>query len=58
MNNSLTKHDYCQLIDELKQDESIKIINPLSQDLNALRQAYCFLDSKILLTIQTENLAI
>ena len=42
MNNSLTKHDYCQLIDELKQDESIKIINPLSQDLNALRQSLLF----------------
>ena len=42
MNNSLTKLDYCRLIDEIKEEECIKIINPLSQDLNVLRQSLLF----------------
>lgn len=42
INNSLTKSDYCQLIDELNEQETIEIINPLSQELNALRQSLLF----------------
>lgn len=42
MNNSLTKSSYASLIDEINDEETIRIINPLSQDLNALRQSMIF----------------
>ena len=42
MNNSLTKGDYTYLIKELKPEENIILLNPLSQDLNVMRQSLLF----------------
>ena len=39
MNNSLTKAAYAEKFDFLNADETIKLLNPLSSDLNALRQS-------------------
>jgi len=42
MNNSLTKESYIHLISELNQEENVKILYPLSQDLNVMRQSLLF----------------
>ncbi|MGY8987844.1 MAG: phenylalanine--tRNA ligase subunit beta [Flavobacteriales bacterium] len=42
MNNSLTKESYTKLIPELEVEQNIKIVNPLSQDLNVMRQFLLF----------------
>ena len=42
MNNSLTKGEYTTLIDELHPEENITLLNPLSQDLNVMRQSLLF----------------
>ena len=42
MNNSLTKESYIHLISELNEQENVKILNPLSQDLNVMRQSLLF----------------
>lgn len=39
MNNSLTKAAYAQKFDFLNADATVNILNPLSSDLNALRQS-------------------
>lgn len=38
MNNSLTKADYYSQLDTFPADRCVRIVNPLSQDLNVLRQ--------------------
>lgn len=40
--NSLTKSSYYDNLDVLKADETVKIFNPLSSDLNAMRQSLLF----------------
>ncbi len=42
MNNSLTKSDYTQLIPELDPALNVELLNPLSQDLNVMRQTLKF----------------
>ena len=42
MNNSLTKSSYSKLADEFKENEQVKLLNPLSQDLDAMRQSLLF----------------
>ena len=42
MNNSLTKDKYSTLIPELNISHNIKLLNPLSQDLNKMRQTLLF----------------
>ncbi len=42
MNNSLTKSNYIDLIKEIDKKEQVILLNPLSQDLNALRQSMIF----------------
>ncbi|MFI3292996.1 MAG: phenylalanine--tRNA ligase subunit beta [Rikenellaceae bacterium] len=42
MSNSLTKASYYEGITEYKAEECVKIINPLSADLNVLRQTLLF----------------
>ncbi|MEC9209982.1 MAG: phenylalanine--tRNA ligase subunit beta [Bacteroidota bacterium] len=42
MNNSLTKARYTALIPELDVNKNIEILNPLSQDLNVMRQSLLF----------------
>lgn len=42
LNNSLTKGEYTSLISELDAAKSIEILNPLSQDLNVMRQSLLF----------------
>ena len=42
MNNSLTKGDYNTLIKELNPEKNITLLNPLSYDLNILRQSLLF----------------
>ena len=42
MNNSLTKAEYTTLIPELNKGENITLLNPLSQDLNVMRQSLLF----------------
>ncbi len=42
MSNSLTKGAYYEGIEEYKAEECVKIINPLSADLNVLRQTLLF----------------
>ncbi|MEZ7928968.1 MAG: phenylalanine--tRNA ligase subunit beta, partial [Flavobacteriales bacterium] len=42
MNNSLTKEEYTTLIPELNIEENITLLNPLSQDLNVMRQSLLF----------------
>ena len=42
MNNSLTKESHTDLIDELSADNQVALLNPLSQDLNGMRQSLVF----------------
>lgn len=42
MNNSLTKSDYYSKLKTFPQDSLVKILNPLSSDLNAMRQTLLF----------------
>ena len=42
MNNSLTKESYTALIPQLEEGNNVKILNPLSQDLNVMRQSLLF----------------
>jgi phenylalanyl-tRNA synthetase beta chain len=42
MNNSLTKSSYTSLIAELDVNEDVELLNPLSQDLNVMRQSLLF----------------
>ncbi|AWA30405.1 phenylalanine--tRNA ligase subunit beta [Flavobacterium magnum] len=42
MANSLTTPDYIALSGNLKEDENVMIINPLSKDLSAMRQSLLF----------------
>jgi phenylalanyl-tRNA synthetase beta chain len=42
MNNSLTKVEYMTLIPEIDINQNIEILNPLSQDLNVMRQTLLF----------------
>jgi len=42
MNNSLTKESYTSLISDLDESHNVKILNPLSQDLNVMRQSMLF----------------
>ena len=42
MNNSLSKTSYAHLIDELNPEHQVKLLNPLSQDLNGMRQSLLF----------------
>ena len=42
MNNSLTKSDYTVLIPELDANQNVVILNPLSQDLDVMRQSLKF----------------
>ena len=38
MNNSITKSDYYEGLETFPADHTVRIVNPLSQDLNAMRQ--------------------
>lgn len=42
MNNSLSKAEYTALISDLDVKQNIEILNPLSQDLNVMRQSLFF----------------
>lgn len=42
MNNSLTKSVYCENNPDFDASQSVKILNPLSSDLNVLRQSLMF----------------
>ena len=42
MNNSLTKSSYSDIIKEIDAKANIEILNPLSQDLNVMRQSLLF----------------
>lgn len=42
MNNSLTKAEYAQKYDFLDERETVKLLNPLSSELNAMRQTLLF----------------
>ncbi len=42
MNNSISKNNHTKLIDSLNSAENVNILNPLSQDLNILRQSLLF----------------
>ena len=42
MNNSLGKSSYSELISEIKLEEQVKLLNPLSQDLDGMRQSLLF----------------
>ena len=42
MNNSLTKESHTDLIEELSADNQVALLNPLSQDLNGMRQSLVF----------------
>ncbi|MFD1316943.1 phenylalanine--tRNA ligase subunit beta [Namhaeicola litoreus] len=42
MANSLTKADYVEMIDSLKEKENVKIVNALSKDLEVMRQSLVF----------------
>ncbi|MDA1008971.1 MAG: phenylalanine--tRNA ligase subunit beta, partial [Bacteroidetes bacterium] len=42
MNNSLTKGKYTALIPELDANQNVELLNPLSQDLNVMRQSLLF----------------
>ena len=42
INNSLSKSSYSDLITEIKLDEQVKLLNPLSQDLDGMRQSLLF----------------
>ena len=42
MNNSLTKESHTGLIEELSLEHQVELLNPLSQDLNGMRQSLLF----------------
>lgn len=42
MNNSMTKFDYAQHFDFINEAETIKLLNPLSSELNVMRQTLLF----------------
>jgi len=42
MNNSLTKAEYSEKIEVFNPDENVNILNPLSKDLNVMRQSLIF----------------
>jgi phenylalanyl-tRNA synthetase beta chain len=42
MNNSLTRAEYAQQYDFLNENETVKLLNPLSSELNAMRQTLLF----------------
>ena len=42
MNNSLTKASHTGLIEELSLENQVELLNPLSQDLNGMRQSLLF----------------
>ena len=42
MNNSLTKASHIGLIEELSKEHQVELLNPLSQDLNGMRQSLIF----------------
>lgn len=42
MNNSLSKAEYAQQFDFLDERETVKLLNPLSSELNAMRQTLLF----------------
>ena len=42
MNNSLTKSSFNDLVDEIKDENNVPIINPLSSDLNIMRRTLLF----------------
>ena len=42
MNNSLTKAEYAERFDFLDERETVKLLNPLSSELNAMRQSLLF----------------
>ena len=42
MNNSLTKEAFTDLIPDLSKEQNITLLNPLSQDLNVMRQSLLF----------------
>eukprot|EP01029_Cantina_marsupialis_P023151 TRINITY_DN572_c0_g3_i1.p1 TRINITY_DN572_c0_g3~~TRINITY_DN572_c0_g3_i1.p1 ORF type:complete len:817 (-),score=158.91 TRINITY_DN572_c0_g3_i1:3398-5848(-) len=42
MNNSLTKSSYYEGLESLKLENTVRIFNPLSSDLNAMRQSLLF----------------
>ena len=42
MNNSLTKSEYSSFITELNVNQNIELLNPISQDLNVMRQSLLF----------------
>jgi phenylalanyl-tRNA synthetase beta chain len=42
MSNSLTKADYIDLIEGIEKDKNVIILNPLSNELNAMRQSMLF----------------
>jgi phenylalanyl-tRNA synthetase beta chain len=42
MANSLTKTDYVKLSEQLKEEHNVEMLNPLSNDLNVMRQSLLF----------------
>jgi len=42
MNNSLTKPNYAEMLQEENQNKHVKMLNPLSEDLEVLRQSMLF----------------
>jgi len=42
MNNSLTRAEFAQQYDFLNENETVKLLNPLSSELNAMRQTLLF----------------
>ncbi len=42
MNNSLTKAEYIDYVDGLSNDNNVNLLNPLSKDLNIMRQSLLF----------------
>lgn len=42
MNNSLTKLEYAEHFDFVNENEAVKLLNPLSSELNAMRQTLLF----------------
>ncbi len=42
MNNSLTKSDYAQKFDFIPEEETVKLLNPLSSEFNVMRQNLLF----------------
>lgn len=42
MNNSLTKYEYAEHFNFVNENEAVKLLNPLSSELNAMRQTLLF----------------